>query len=135
MNDPEFRQMVKKAIFVVLIVLVFTIPVFFIFKNKILYKESKLLKEITTSKTVLLYITENNCSKCKKLKETLDENNVDYKEVNKDKEKDYDKMLEKLELNNIYAPTIIYIEKGEVISYMVDIESKEYLKEYLNNYK
>ena len=135
MNDPEFRQMVKKAIFVVLIVLVFTIPVFFIFKNKFSHSESKLIKEITNSKTLILYITENNCSKCKILKKALDENNVDYKEVNKDKEKDYNEMIEKLELDNIYVPTIIYLEKGEVISYMVDIESKENLKEYLDNYK
>ena len=137
MNDPEFRQMVNKAIFIVSVVLVFTIPLFFVFKNKLLISESNLLKDITNKKEMMIYITENNCKKCNTLKKELDKKDIEYELINKDKSKDYNKIIQRLGLDssNIYSPTLIYIEKGELISYMVDIESKEYLKEYLNNYK
>ena len=35
MNDPEFKEMLKKAIFALSVALVFVIPIFFIFKNKL----------------------------------------------------------------------------------------------------
>jgi len=137
MNDPEFRQMVNKAIFIVSVVLVFTIPLFFVFKNKLLISESNLLKDITNKKEMMIYITENNCNKCNTLKKELDKKDIEYELINKDKSKDYNKIIQRLGLDssNIYSPTLIYIEKGELISYMVDIESKESLNDYLKNYK
>lgn len=137
MNDPEFRQMANKAIFIVSVVLVFTIPLFFVFKNKLLISESNLLKDITNKKEMMIYITENNCNKCNTLKKELDKKDIEYELINKDKSKDYNKIIQRLGLDssNIYSPTLIYIEKGELISYMVDIESKESLNDYLKNYK
>lgn len=137
MNDPEFRQMVNKAIFIVSVVLVFTIPLFFVFKNKLLISESNLLKDITNKNEMMIYITENNCNKCNTLKKELDKKDIEYELINKDKSKDYNKIIQRLGLDssNIYSPTLIYIEKGELISYMVDIESKESLNDYLKNYK
>lgn len=137
MNDPEFRQMVNKAIFIVSVVLVFTIPLFFVFKNKLLISESNLLKDITNKKEMMIYITENNCNKCNTLKKELDKKDIEYELINKDKSKDYNKIIQRLGLDssNIYSPTLIYIEKGELISYMVDIETKESLNDYLKNYK
>lgn len=137
MNDPEFRQMVNKAIFIVSVVLVFTIPLFFVFKNKLLISESNLLKDITNKKEMMIYITENNCNKCNTLKRELDKKDIEYELINKDKSKDYNKIIQRLGLDssNIYSPTLIYIEKGELISYMVDIETKESLNDYLKNYK
>lgn len=136
MNDPEFRQMVNKAIFIISVVVVFAIPVFFIFKNKIIYTESELLKSIN-KKTILLYITENNCKLCKTYRKELDKNNIKYKELNKDKEQDYESIINKLELNNsnLYVPALIYIKDGEVQSFIVDIKTKKILNEYIENYK
>ena len=137
MNDPELKQLFKKTIFIVLIILVFTIPIFLFYINKLYIKEDKLLNDISNKKTMMLYITENNCDICKTLKEELNNNNIKYKELNKDKSKDYKRIISNMGLDssNIYAPTLIYIEKGEVISYIVDIESIEKLNDYINNYK
>ena len=86
---------------------------------------------------MMIYITENNCNKCNTLKKELDKKDIEYELINKDKSKDYNKIIQRLGLDssNIYSPTLIYIEKGELISYMVDIESKESLNDYLKNYK
>jgi glutaredoxin len=137
MNDPEFREMLNKAIFIVAVVLVFTIPVYFIFKNKIMVQESTTLKEIRNNKTIMLYITENNCKQCKILKKELDKTDIEYEEINKDKEKNYNRILSQLGLKSstITVPSLIYVEEGKVISFVVDIDSKEKIKEYINNYK
>lgn len=137
MNDPEFKEMVNKAIFIVSVVLVFTIPVFFIFKNKIMITENKMSKDIRNGKTVLLYVTENRCNICKIIKKELDDKNIEYEEINKDKENDYDIIIEQIGLrsSNTTPPALIYIEKGKLISYVVNIESKEDLDTYLKKYK
>ena len=129
MNDPELKQMIHKALFAVAIALLFAIPVFFIFVNKISVKENRLLKDIRENKTFLLYVTENKCTMCKTLKKELDNKNISYKELNKDKEQEYEEIIKSLGLKstNIETPTLIYVEKGQVISYIVDIKSKEYL--------
>ena len=137
MNDPEFRQMLNKAIFILAVVIVFAVPVYFIYKNKISVEDSKILKKIKQEKTFFIYVTEDKCKTCKELKKELNNEKVLYEELNKGKERDYDRIITKLELNNsiLTVPTLIYVEEGKVVSYIVDIKSEEYLKEYINNYK
>lgn len=136
MNDPELKKMIQKVLFAILIALVFAIPLFFVFKNRLTPKTSELLKSIN-NKTFLLYITEDNCKICETLKKELDNKNIKYKELNKNKNRDYNEIIIRLDLDNsnLSAPTLIYIKKGEVISYIVDIKDKKYLDDYLENYK
>ena len=135
MDDPEFKEMVKKAIFAVAVALVFIIPIFFIFKNKLSSTPNTIVKDIREEKTFILYITKANCNKCKTLKKEL--NNVEYKELNKDTNKNYNEIMMKLELNDskIYVPALVYINKGKVESYIVDINTKEDIDNFLSNYK
>lgn len=137
MDDPEFKQMLYKAIFIVSIIIVFAVPVYFIYKNKIAITETQLVKDIKNKKSLILYVTQNKCKICNTLKKELDNNDIEYIVLNKDKEKDYDNVLTSLGLNssNIEIPTLIYIENGEVVSYIINIESKERLNDYLKNYK
>ena len=137
MDDPEFRKMVGKALFALSVALVFAVPLFFIFKNRFNTEKTTLLDDINKEKSVFLYVTENNCRKCKTLKKELDNNETNYIELNKNKNVDYNEIINKLALDSssIYTPTLIYIENGEVISYIVDIKSKEYLSEYIKDYK
>ena len=136
MNDPEFRQMLKKAIIAVSVALIFAIPLFFVFKNKLIHNENELIKDIN-NKSFLLYVTKNNCKICKTLKKELDSNNIKYKILNKDENIEYQNIIIKLDLNDsqLDIPALIYIKKGEVISYISDIESEEVLNSYLKNYK
>ena len=135
MDDPEFKEMVKKAIFAVAVALVFIIPIFFIFKNKLSSTPNTIVKDIREEKTFILYITKENCNKCKTLKKEL--NNIEYKELNKDTNKNYNEIMMKLELNDskIYVPALVYINKGKVESYIVDINTKEDIDNFLSNYK
>jgi len=138
MNDPEFKQLVHKALFAISVALIFAIPLIFIFINRLDNDtENELLKSIKNKETLILYITEDNCSKCNTIKKELNNKNIEYKELNKNKEIDYNKIISTLELDssNMYSPAIIYIENGEVISYIVDVNSKERLDDYLENYK
>ena len=137
MNDPEFKEMVNKAIFITAIVLVFAIPVFFIYKNKIMYTKSELLKDIENKKTMMLYITELDCKKCEKYKKELDKKEIEYKELNRNTETDYNAITMQLGIDgsNISLPSLVYIEDGSVVSYIIDIKSKKSLNEYLENYK
>lgn len=135
MNDPEFKEMLKKAIFALSVALVFVIPIFFIFKNKLSSTPNEILKDIRNNKTFLLYVTKENCNNCNNIRKEL--NNTKYKELNKDNNKDYNEIIMKLELNDskLYIPALIYINKGKVESYIVDIKSKEDINNFLNNYK
>ena len=135
MNDPEFKEMLKKAIFALSVALVFIIPIFFIFKNKLSSTPNTIIKDIRDEKTFILYITKEKCNTCKMIKQELSE--IKYKELNKDKNKDYNEIIMKLELDDskLYIPALIYINKGKVESYIVDIKSKEDINNFLSNYK
>ena len=137
MDDPEFRKIVGKAIFAVSVALVFAIPLFFVFKNKFTVEKSSLVDDINAEKSVFLYITEKNCKKCNTLKKELDNNEINYIELNKDKNIDYKEVINSLSLDssNLDSPTLIYVEKGEVQSFIVDISSKKVLNGYIENYK
>ncbi len=134
MNDPEFRKLMKKFFLAILITLIFMIPIFFFLHNKVLIHKSELLTDINKNKTVVIYITENNCKKCNNLKDRI--KNINYKELNKDTNRDYEEIISKLGINesNISSPAILYVKKGQLISYIVDIKEDE-LKEFIKSYK
>ncbi|MBR5370114.1 MAG: hypothetical protein IK137_02285 [Bacilli bacterium] len=137
MDDPEFKQMVHKAIFAVTIALVFAIPLFFVFKNKFTIKEDQLLKSINNKETVFIYIIEDKCDNCKTLKKELDNKKIKYKILNKDTNQNYKKIINMLGFysSNMYIPALIYVKDGEVQSFIVDINNKKALNEYIENYK
>lgn len=134
MNDPEFRKMMKTFFIIVLIVLAFLIPLFFIFHNKIIGKENSILTDIRNNKTVVIYITENNCSKCNEIKKEL--NKVNYKEISRTN-KDYKRIISKLNIkdSNISTPALLYVKKGKLYSYLVEIKTQEEITQFINSYK
>lgn len=137
MNDPEVKELFNKAKFILAVVLVFAIPVFFVIKNKLVITESSVLKDIQKKEIVLLYITEEDCSNCKKIKKELDKQEIEYDELNKDTNKDYKTIIRKIGLSSskLYTPTLVYVVKGKTESYIVDIKSIEELNNYIDNIK
>jgi cell division protein FtsX len=133
MNDPEFRQMMKKFFTIAIITIAFLIPLFFIYKNKIVVNENNILTDIKKNKSLVIYITENNCNRCKDLKKDL--RKVNYKEISKTN-KSYNKIINKLNISNsnIATPAILYVKKGQLVSYIVDVKDDE-LKEFIKSYK
>lgn len=137
MKDPEFIELRNKFLLAVLVALAFTIPVIFIFKNRLVGNESSILKELKNNKEIVILVTDKDCNNCNKYKKVLDNYNVNYKVLNKDTNRDYEKILQKISLNKkiIVTPTIIYTKKGKTISFITDINSSEELKTYIENYK
>ena len=77
MKDPEFIEMRNKFLLGLIIALIFSIPVFFIFKNKLVVN-NELENKISKNKEVVLYINSNDCINCKKVKKYLDNNKIKY---------------------------------------------------------
>ena len=51
----------------------------------------------------------------------------------KDRHEDVYKVL-KVDSRNIKAPGLFYINKGEVVSYLSDIEKEDELNDFIDNY-
>lgn len=137
MKDPEFIELRNKFIFGLIIIIVFTIPIYFIFKNKIFTDNSKIIKAINNNDRIAILVIENRCNRCSKVKDILNDKEAKYYVLNKDKDSNYKKILKKLDIieEDIVAPAIIYVEKGKVITTYVDINSKSALNKFIKNYK
>ena len=137
MKDPEIIELRNKVLIVLLIVVIFSIPIYFIFKNKIFNDNSKIIKAIKNNDRIAILVTENRCSRCNKVKDILNDNDAKYYILNKDKDSNYKKIIKKLDIieEDIVTPAIIYVEKGKAITTYVDINSKSELKKFIKNYK
>lgn len=133
MKDPEFIELRNKFFLGVFIFLVFAIPIFFFLKNKILISDSSLLKSINKKNSVLILLTENKCNRCNKSKEVLNKVGINYYVLNKDKERDYNTIIYKLELDkDIQIPSLIYVEEGKVYAYIDNIKSEKEITDFID---
>ena len=96
MRDPEFIELRNKFLLGVLIFLIFAIPIFFFVRNKMFMPDSKIMKYLKKNDSMLILVVEDNCTRCKKSKEVLNELNVNYFILNKDTERDYNSIIRKL---------------------------------------
>ena len=82
MNDPEFIMLRNKFLIGILVALIFIIPLFLFFKNKIIDNED-ITKKIRNKETLIILVVENNCIECKNYQEQLNNNGIGYMKVNK----------------------------------------------------
>jgi len=129
MNDPEFIMLRNRFIIGVIVALVFTIPLTFFFINKLGDKPSKILEGIRNQETMLILVTEEECSSCQKVEEILEENEVSYSLLNKDVDMKYSQILKEIDFteSDITPPTIIYLVDGKLNSSLVTTNKKEIL--------
>lgn len=134
MKDPEFIEMRNKFLLGLIIALIFSIPVFFIFKNKLVVN-NELENKISKNKEVVLYINSNDCINCKKVKKYLDNNKIKYYTLGTSSNK-YKSIMNKIGVNEkkIIAPAIIYIEESELKAYIVNVNSKNEVNKFLETY-
>lgn len=134
MNDPEIKDFIKKGLIILTIIIVFAIPIYFIYNNKIKGREDPVLSSIEKKESFILYIVGNKCSNCKELEKALQ--NVEYKKID-DKYYYYNRIIKNIGADNttITTPSLMYIEKGQLYSYIVDIQTKEEIKEFIKSYK
>jgi arsenate reductase-like glutaredoxin family protein len=136
MNDPEFRKLAKKFFITTTVILVFMVLIGIILYNKILIKDGSILKDIKNEKSMVIYVTENNCSNCKIIEKYLKKNNVDYKVLNKITDKDYEEIMNKIGVSryDLSTPAVIYVKKGKLKAYIINT-NKDEVSKFIENYK
>ena len=137
MKDEEFIILRNRILIGLLIVIIFAIPTFFVIKNKLLVKETSIIKQINNKENFVILVTKENCTNCKDYEKELKNLNVEYSTLKKDTSESYTKVLDKLSINenDIIPPTIIYVEEGILKSTLVDIKNNNEIKEFVDNYE
>ena len=135
-RDEELEMIFKKLGLAILVALIFAIPTALFVFNKFDNHTSDLLDRIKKEK-VLLYVNGYKCDKCNTIKNVLDEYGVEYYEINKDiNHQDFKIIMNNIHLNweDISAPSLVLVEKGEVIVHMSDF-NKQDLGEFFQEYE
>lgn len=136
MRDMEFIEFRNKIVISIVVLIIFAIPFLLFISNKFLKEDSPVIKAINKSETLLIFIEEESCKSCDTINNRLKEYNVEYFNLNIDKNADYKRVLHKLKIpsKNIKAPTLIYVEEGSLYAELVDIQSEEEFTGFLRNY-
>lgn len=131
MRDPEFIQLRNRFLFGVLIVLVFAVPIIIFLVRT--YGSSNVLSKINKDDTFTILVTSNDCDKCKLVNDILKENNVKYSKLNRSTNKDYDEIMQKLDIENKREeyPILIYVKDGEMQANLFSIETESNVTDFL----
>ena len=135
MKDEEFIMLRNRVLLGLGISILFCTPLFLIFYNR-WNVSSNAVKKIETEQEVVFLIVSKNCPECKEIKKELNKHNVIYTTINSDKDKDYNRLINKLNIisKDIKAPTIIYVKDQELVSTLVQKDSEE-VAEFINYYQ
>ena len=135
-RDEELMDMFKRLGLAFLVAIIFAVPAaIFVFK-KYDNHTSDILARIKNER-VLIYIDGYKCDKCKTIENILKDYNVDYYEINKDIDhQDFKIIMKKIHLDweKVNAPSLVLVEKGEVIVQMSDFNKKD-LGEFFQEYE
>jgi uncharacterized membrane protein len=136
MRDEEFIQLRNKFLFGLTIFIIFAIPIFFLLRNKMFIPDSKIIKSLKNKDSMVILIVDNKCNRCDKSKEVLTKLDVNYFILNKSTNRDYNRILRKLELTeeDLEIPTIILVNEGKLYSYITNIKSKQEITDFVKNY-
>ena len=136
MRDPEFIELRNRFLIGLVVSLLFTVPIFLIFYNRITPNSSKIMNKIKKEESFFLLVTEKNCKSCTKYHNLLKKIDIQYEEMNKNKDKNYQDTLKLLEIaeSDVEIPCLIYIEKGVLISSLPNIQSEEELNTFISYY-
>ena len=137
MKDKEFIKLKKLFFKSAFFILIFMVPFTIALVTKFGYKTTNMEKSIRNKESLLILITEKDCSRCKDIKELMKDKKVPYYELNFDKTtiNDYARILRKVKIseNDIVIPTLIYIQDGNLRSSLVNIKDKNELLSYIEN--
>ena len=134
MEDEGVRELFNKFKIGIIIIIIFLIPVLFIFINGFGRENNKIINKINNKETFYLLIFDNKTNN-KGIDKILNNNNVLYEKYNTDKTRYYDELLNKLKINedDIIKPTLIYIKDGKLYSSLVDINDENILLSFIDS--
>lgn len=132
--ETETEKLVKKFIIGLIVVIIFAIPTVIFLINKFIYNDSSIIKKVNNKETFMILVKDYSCNNCIEIKNIIEDNNYDCVELNSYEENKYKNVLNKIDLSlsDIKTPSVIYVDKGKVYSFLVDVKISE-LRTYLKN--
>lgn len=136
-DDVELINLFKRLGIGIVVILVFCILFFFVLLNKFSPRSPEVVNSVKEGKTLYVLIDKKKCSTCKRIKEILKEEKINYYEINVDKDSHYKEFLNAISSteNEVVIPTIMFIKDGKLDSTVVDIKNEEVLKAFLSTTK
>jgi hypothetical protein len=135
MHDPEFIELRRKFILSLLVIIIFTVLMILFFINKFRVVDSEVIKKLNNKDSLVILYVDESCKNntCRKIEKYLNDLNVNYYKINIDSDDDYATILNKLDVTEVEVspPTIMYIDKGELNSTLVDISSKNEISTFI----
>jgi glutaredoxin len=137
MKDPELIELRNKYLLGILVSIVFLTPLFFFLYNHFISKNSLIVERIQRGESFMLLIHDKDYyNRGKMVRKVLKKYDIDYEVSNLEKDYHYEEILKilKLSSSDIKSPTLMYIEKGELISTLPNIQKEEEVISFIGNY-
>ena len=137
MRDQEFIELRNKFLIAMFIIFLIGILGYTFLKNKLYIKDPEVLEALNNKESIVVLVTKENCDRCKKTQEVLNEVDVNYYILNSERERSYETILKKMNLfeRDIDEPTLIYIEEGNVIATLPNIRNQKQITDFVDSYK
>lgn len=93
-------------------------------------------KKMKNKESFLIYITQDDCSDCAKIRKFLKDKNVTFEEIDEHSQqakkifKTYDFVTDES-----VSPAVIYVKKGKIYSNLVNLSDTDELGEFVDYYK
>ena len=136
MRDPEFVEMRNKFIIGMAVLILFGIPFLIFITRKFMVETSPIIKGIDNAESMIVLVEKADCSNCKMVNDTLNEYGIKYRKINSSSDRNYGKILHKLDITktDIDEPTLMFIYEGKFYAALVSIKSEEDVVNFLITY-
>jgi hypothetical protein len=133
MEDLELKELARNIGIWLFVLIVFGSLFVIILINKFGVKDISINQAIDKEDELVVLVLNTDTKNRNEIKKCLNENNVSYKIVYKNRERYFDDFLLKLDLEekDIVVPTIIYIKDQKANSILVDIKDIDDLYSFL----
>ena len=132
MRDPEFIELRNRFLFGLLISIFIGGLLFLFFYRSYKVQGNDIYKSINKDK-VIVFVEDNNCSKCVEIHHLLDTNKYKYVTYNKDSNNSIEKIL-RLDYYGLGVPSLIYLENGRVVSFMNSLDDNSEINDFFEQY-
>lgn len=138
MVDTEFYEFRKRIIIAVIVIIIFSIPLFIFVINNYGYKGSKVLDKLNNKEDMVLLLRNTSCDYCSNITDLLDSNNIDYEVIMVNTDDRYNDIVRVLDIpkNDVLVPELVEVIDGKADNFVVDIQDDNAVLEfisYLNN--
>ena len=133
MEDLELKELARNIGIWLFVLIVFGSLFVIILINKFGVKDISINQAIDKEDELVVLVINTDTKNRNEIKKCLNENNVSYEIVYKNRERYFDDFLLKLDLEekDIVVPTIIYIKDQKANSILVDIKDIDDLYSFL----